>query len=69
MDTYRHGEVTGMSDEDLLDTGLTAKPATLSKSPADINTKELDFVVRPNHTTRRTIFPILCRQVHYQQCQ
>jgi len=27
---YRHGELTTLTDEDLVDTGLTAKPPTLS---------------------------------------
>lgn len=27
---YSHGQPTGLSDEDLLDTGLTAKPPSLS---------------------------------------
>lgn len=29
-DIYRHGEPTGLSDDDLIDTGITADPPALS---------------------------------------
>lgn len=34
---YQHGELTPLTDDDLVDTGMTAKPATVSTAASEKN--------------------------------